>query len=141
MVFAVATLLMKFFDLDFEKARRIVSFVIIAIVSLTVIMVCLFTYRACNKPPKLDLKNIEKINKANEVERRAELRKTIEENAGVVRTVDGRNTISEQDKTAKQAAIWAKIREVDDKIADAKSNGRDVTSEELECLLIPENCK
>ena len=109
-------------------------------IAMLVLFVAL-AFNRCKKEPKLDIKNIEKINSANEKERLEELSKTVEQNADVVKTVDGRNAISEQDEASKQAAIWAKVKEADEKIQAAKSQGRDVTSEELECLLIPENCK
>lgn len=135
MLFGIATFLVNLFGLEFEKARKIAAFLFVAIVLVVVIVPTVFIFRACNKPPKLDIKNVEKINKANATERRKELQVTIEQNADVVRTVDGRNAISETNEAERQAAIWSKINDADDKIKAAKSQGRDVTGPELECML------
>lgn len=92
--------------------------------------------RSCNeRAAKIDIKTVDKINKANETEKLKELEKTIVENQSVINTVDERNKISDLNETEKQAAIWAKVQEVNQKILDSKTQGRDVTGAELECML------
>lgn len=93
----------------------------------------------CSPKPKIDMKAVNEINSANEVERKKVLEKTITENASVVKTVDERKTIAEVSEAEKQTQIYVKIQEVDAKIAAAKAQGRDVTGPELECLLM--GCK
>lgn len=136
MFFGIVTLLTNLFGLEFEKARKFVSIGLVVVILLIIAISGLWLRSCLKKPAKLDIKNIEKINKANEAERRAELQKVIEQNADVVKTVDGRNAIAEQDEASKQAAIWAKINDADEKIQAAKSQGRDVTGPELECMLM-----
>ncbi len=113
---------------------------LIVVAILAVAIVVGQFYKACKTKPSIDIKTVEKLNKANETERLKELETTIVENADVIKTVDGRNSIAELSEDEKQAAIWAKVREADAKIAKAKTQGRDVTGPELECLLVPENC-
>jgi len=113
----------------------------IVLPAVAVLIVVIFVYRACHKRAQIDEASIQKINKANEAERKAELSKVISENADTIKTVDERNTIAEADETQRNAQIWAKVDEADKKIAEAKAaTGRDVTSAELECILVPENC-
>ncbi len=126
-------------DISVVQKRVLLAAMILGIIAITVF--CLWVRSCLTKPAKLDIKNIEKINKANETDRKAELQTEIERNAGVVKTVDGRNSIAEVNETEKQAQINAKIEEVSDKVAQAKASGHDVTSDELECMLVPENCK
>ncbi len=110
--------------------------VLIALGVCVVLIIILIAVKCGRKPASINQESIEKINKANEVERKAELHKTISENADVVVTVDQRTTIAEVSEAEKQAQIWAKIQEADRKIQEAKaSTGRDVTAAELECLL------
>jgi hypothetical protein len=114
-------------------ARDNWKIVVPAIVLL--VLVVLF-YKACgHKKASIDLETVNKINNANEQERKAEVRKTIEENQTVVQTVANTTTIAETDVAERDKAIEAKVKEADAKIAEAKQQGRDVTSEELECIL------
>lgn len=111
---------------------------------LGVLVAVILVNRACSKPKGIDIKDVEaidKINRGNETERRKQLEKVIVENQEVISTVDERNTIAAESEAEKQAAIWAKINDADAKIAEAKRQGRDVTQDELECILVPENCK
>lgn len=101
-----------------------------------------FVWRSCSsRRAKIDLQNIEKVNSQNRQERQAELQKVIEQNADVVKTVDDRTTIADANVEQRNAQIYAKIKDADEKIEAAKQQGRDVTSDELECILVPEHCK
>jgi DNA-binding transcriptional MerR regulator len=96
---------------------------------------------ACGKSKGIDIKNIEKINSENRAERQAELREVVEANADTITTVNGNTTIAETHVTERNAEVDAKVREADKKIQDAKQQGQDVSSEQLECILLPEKCK
>lgn len=100
-------------------------------------------YFACGraKTVKIDTEAINKINTANERERKKELEKIIVENSDVVRTVDNRSEIAETNIVERERLLDEKIAEVDRKILESKSQGKDVTEQELKCLLIPENCQ
>lgn len=141
MIFWISKLIASLFGFDITKVQKAVLLAVMILAAILIIVVCAFCYKKCGpKPASIDQKSIEKINKANEVERKAELQKVIEQNADVVKTVDERNTIAEMNEVERQAQIHAKIAEADQKIAAAKANGRDVTSAELECILVPASC-
>lgn len=114
-------------------------YVVIAIVLLLLII---FAYRGCTKKNvKIDLETVDKINNGNRKEREAELQKTIENNADVVRTADNRTAITDTNVVERDRIIAEKVKAADAEILKAKSEGRDVTAQQLECLLVPENCQ
>lgn len=136
MIFAVSKFIASLFGWDISKVQKAVLLAVTILAAILLFLIVVFFFRHCGpKPATIDQKSINKINAANETERKAELQKVIEQNADVVKTVDERNTIAEINEVEKQAQIHAKIAEADKKIADAKANGRDVTGPELECLL------
>lgn len=113
----------------------------IGIVALVILLIVL-GLRGCGKStPKIDEASLQKINSANKKEREQELQKVIENNADVVKTVDNRSNIAETNVVERNRLIDEKVKAADQAIVAAKQQGRDVTSEELECILIPENCK
>jgi len=135
MFFAVSKFIANLFGLDITKVQKWVLLIAVILGFMIILFSGLWLRSCLSKPAKLDIKNIDKINSANQKERLEELSKTVEQNADVVKTVDGRNAISEQDEASKQAAIWAKVKDADEKIQAAKSQGHDVTGPELECIL------
>jgi hypothetical protein len=105
-------------------------------IALGVIVLVVLFYKACgHKKASIDLQTVDKINNANERDRKAELRKTIEDNATVVNTVDNRSTIAETNVVERDRQIEEKVKAADAEIQKAKSQGHDVTSQELECIL------
>lgn len=107
---------------------------------VAVIVIVLFLFSKCgSKPPTIDLEKVDKINRANETERKKELQAIIEENQEVIRTVDNRSAMTDVHVAERNREIDAKIKEADKAIIEAKKNGRDVTQEELECILVG-NC-
>lgn len=134
------TKLITHFGVGAYKAQFI-AWGIIVVLAIVLILTVVFGLKSCfKKTPKIDEQQIQKINQANEKERKAELEKIITENADVVKTVDNRSAVADVNVEARNEAIDAKIKAADKAIADAKSNGKDVTAAELECMLIPENC-
>lgn len=122
--------------LKFTLPLKIVS--VVAVLALLLLPFLLL--RGCGRSPSIDQEQIEKINKANEKERKAELQKVIEENAEVVRTVDNRTSIAETNVIERNRSIDEKVKEADKAITEAKKQGRDVTAAELECLLTGNLC-
>jgi hypothetical protein len=116
-------------------------FVVVGFVLLLLLIV--IGFRSCGRSQsvKIDEETIQKVNSQNERERKKELEKIITENSEVVKTVDERTTIAETNTVERERMLDAKIAEVNQKIAEAKTQGKDVSSAELECLLVPENCK
>lgn len=141
MIYFIAKFIADLFGFDISKVQRYVFFAVIGLALFVVILLGLWLKACVTKPAKIDIKAIDKINHANEVERKAELQKVITENAETVRTVDQRNTIAETNETEKQAAIYAKIAEADRKVQEAHQQGRDVTGPELDCLLTGQGCQ
>lgn len=107
-----------------------------------VLLITIFWVKSCfTKEVKIDQEQIQKINSSIEKERKEELRKVIEENSDVIKTVDERNTISETNIKERNKIIEEKVKEADKKIEESKRSNGDVTSEQLECILLPEKCK
>lgn len=105
------------------------------------LVLAVFIFKACQSPaPTIDIRNIDKINSASRQERLEELNKTIQENANVVKTVDGRNTIAETSEAEKQAQIHAKILAADAQIEAAKAQGKTVSGADVDCILTGERC-
>ena len=99
-------------------------------------------FRACNKrDAKIDHDTIDRINSKNEAEARKEVREMVEENMDVATTVDNRTTLAEANAVERDRLIEEKIAVVNQKVAEAKQQGRDVTAEELECLLTGNLCR
>jgi cell division protein FtsN len=111
-------------------------------IALGVLVLVVLFYKACgHKKASIDLETVDKINRADEKDRKAEVRKTIEENQTVVQTVANTTTIAETDVAERDKAIEAKVKEADAKIVEAKQQGRDVTQQELQCILVPGDCQ
>ena len=106
------------------------------IVGIVLFILLITSFRSCGKKATIDQEQINKINSANEKERKLELQKVIEQNQEVVATVDNRTTIAETNVVERNRQIDEKIKEVDKKIIEAKAQGKDVTAEELEALLL-----
>lgn len=114
---------------------------LLLILAGVIVFFWLVSFSLCSRnKPKIDLETVNKINSANEKERKLELQKVIEQNADTVRTVDNRTTVAETNVVERNKKIDEKIAEVDKKIQEAKAGGKDVSSEELECILTG-NCQ
>lgn len=98
-------------------------------------------YDRCKSHPKIDTDTVQKINSADQTERKEELKKTLEENAGVIDSTRENTKLTDLSNEEKEKEIQQKIEEADKKISEAKEQGRDVTQEELECILVPKNCQ
>lgn len=102
------------------------------------LFVFIFVFKACNRPAKvkIDEAQIQKINSENRQERIKELTEVVEANADVIKTVDERTELVDVAAEARNAEVDKKVIEADRKIQEAKSQGKDVTAEELEALLL-----
>lgn len=119
--------------------KRLVMYVLAAIALLLLIV---FAYRGCkSKTAKVDLETVDKINSKNAAEAKKEVRDLVEENINVTTTVDNRTTLAEANAVERDRLIEEKIKVVNQQIAEAKNQGRDVTQEELQCLLVPSDCQ
>ncbi len=64
MIFAISAFISNIFGLDFAKARKIASVGLIALAVIVVIVAFGLIFRACNKPPKLDVQEIQRAQQA-----------------------------------------------------------------------------
>lgn len=115
--------------------------VAIALAVVIVLFSVAALWRACKPKDKIDGANIQKINSVDRKERVEEIERVLTENSNVVKTVDNRTTIAETNVVERNRELDEKIKDADRKIAEAKKAGGDITSEQLECILIPENCQ
>lgn len=122
---------------------RLVWRLIIGGAILVVLLISGLWIRSCvnRRHAKIDEAAIQKINRANEQQRKEELRKVVVENEDVVKTVDNRTELQNLDIVTKTREIDQKVTEADKGIVEAKKQGKDITGPELECLLIPANCQ
>jgi type II secretory pathway pseudopilin PulG len=131
---------------DLSKIQRYVAIGLVVIGLLTLLAAglsirsCVSRHRA-DHALKVEQQTVAKINSANEQEKRQALQQVITENDDVVKTVDQRTAIAESDEATRQLAINQKIDDADEKIAQAKAQGKDVSSAELECILVPDHCQ
>lgn len=77
MIFATANLLMKLFGLNFDTALKYARLVLLAIVGLIVVTITIFVFKACNRPPKLNEKQIQKVQQAIDKQERTEMVETL----------------------------------------------------------------
>lgn len=142
MIFAIAKFIAGLFGLDISKVQRVIVIILIALIGVVILVFGLWA-KSCwnNHKLKVSQAQVDKINKADEHDRKAELQKVINDNADAVRTVDNRSAISETNTIERNRLIDDKIKEADKKIQDAKAQGHDVTGPELDCMLTGENCQ
>lgn len=140
MIFAIAKLISGLTGWDISKVQRYVFWALLVLIAIVLISVGLWTYSCFHEEPKIDLETVDKINKGNEAEKKQEIHKVVVENQDVVSTVDNRTTIAETDIYERDKEIARKVNQVEKEVDAARQQGRDVTQDELKCLLIPENC-
>lgn len=141
MITILASYLTGWFGLEILKAQKIVKYSLIVLAIIVVLFVAI-SFKACLTPqPKIDEQTIQKVNSENERVRKEELKQIIEENSEVIKTVDERTTIAETNIEERDKLINQKIAEVDKKLEQIKNNKGEVTSDELQCLLVPTDCK
>ena len=141
-MFTIAKFIADLFGWDIQKVQRRLIIVLMVLVGVVVLLFSLWA-KSCWTARKLKVSQaqVDKINKADEHDRKAELQKVIDDNADAVRTVDNRTAISETNTIERNRLIDDKIKEADKKIQDAKAQGHDVTGPELDCMLTGSNCQ
>lgn len=109
---------------------------------IVLIGIVIGTYRSCQRAKlRIDQEQINKINSGNRREREKELRDLVEENADVLNRVDERGNLADTNVVERNREIDAKVRDASQKVEQARQSlGRDVTQEELQCILVPTDC-
>lgn len=117
MIFAIANLLMKLLGLDFETAIKYARLALIAIVGLIVLITTVFIFKACNRPPKLNEKQIQKVQQAIEKQERTEMVETLAQIEVETKQIDA--NLANADNEKLKAFI------------EARDKARSMTNEEL----------
>jgi hypothetical protein len=105
-------------------------------------VVFVISWFACGRgKASVSQEEINRINTANDRERKKEIESVILKNAETVTTVNEQTTIANANVVERNRLLDEKIAEVDKNIVEAKQQGRDVTQEELQCLLVPADCR
>jgi hypothetical protein len=126
---------------DVTKAQRLVW---AAVILVALVAVAAVFNRACDWLGSARVttpQEVQDINDANEAKRDQQLTATVERHADAVTTVDGRNTISDVNTVERNAAVDAKVEQIKAGIDRVhREKGRDITQEELECMLTGNDC-
>lgn len=140
----IATFIAKLLGVsDVFKVTKWIKIALVLLAAFLAFAVLWKLWRVINPKPVLKVDQVEtqRLNAADEKTRKQALQDVVEKNQDVVKTVDERTELQNVNAVEKNREIDAKVAAADKAIADAKAQGRDVTEEELSCLLIPENCK
>ncbi len=108
--------------------------------AILILIIAISTYQCTKKEVRYDYETINKINSQNEKESKQAIREVIEANAESIKTIDERNTLSDEQIEFKQREVDKKVEQISKEIEYSKSQHGNVSGEELECLLVPENC-
>lgn len=111
------------------------------VAGLGLLLLLVFAFRSCGKSAKIDLETVDKINSKNAAEAKKEVREMVQDNLDVATTVDNRTTLAEANAVERDRLIEEKIKEVNQKVAEAKASNGNVTQEELQCILVPSDCQ
>lgn len=111
--------------------------------AIALLLLVVFAYRGCrgSKKATIDLESVTKINNADRKERLEELEKTVIQNQDVIESASNRTALTDLDIETRRKEVQAKVDAADKKVMEAKEQGRGVTQEELQCILVPEDCK
>lgn len=126
---------------DMTVAQRAVWAVVIIVALIAVAVVF---NRACNWLGRAKVttpQEVQKINDADERTRKEALRKTVEDHADVVKTVDERTALSDVNVIERNREVDAKVDAADQEVQKIRAErGRDATQEEVECILTGNDC-
>lgn len=117
MIFAIANLLMKLLGLDFETAIKYARLALIAIVGLILLITTVFIFKACDSPPQLNEKQIQKVQQAIEKQERDEMVETLAQIEVETKGIDA--NLANADNEKLKAFI------------EARDKARSMTNEEL----------
>lgn len=109
---------------------------------LGLLLLLVFAFRSCGKKTaKVDLETVDRINSKNATEARKDVNAMVEENINVAEVVGNRTALADANAVERDRFIEEKKKVVNDAVAAAKAEGRNVTQEELQCLLVPSDCQ
>lgn len=144
MIFWISGLLVSWFDFTPATAAKWGKRIFVGLIVLAVLAIGLLYFsciRGENKPQVIKEETLQKTKTADRQELQKEFQKVVDDNSEVVRTVDNRSTIAEVNAIERNRIADDKARQAADAVIAARIQGRDVTAEELECLLTGNLCK
>lgn len=124
MIFALANLLMRVLGIDFDKALKYARLVFIAVVGLVVLVTAIFVFKACNRPPKLNEKQIQKVQQAIDKQERTEMVETLAQIEVEQKNIDANLAKSDTEK----------LKAFDEARKKAQSLSNEQLAEALEAL-------
>ncbi len=118
MIFAIATLLIKIFGIDFDKALRVARWVLVGVVAVVVLVASVLVFRSCGgRKVKLNEKQIQDAKIAIAENDRQAMEKVLVESEVAEKQIDG-NLVNAKTETVNA-------------IADAKQKAATMTNDEL----------
>ena len=138
MIVGLSFLLINKLGITPDKALKWARWIFIGTIAVIIILIAVLFAKFCGgreAASNINQEQIDRINTANRTERLKELQKVVEDNAQTVTTVNNSTTIAETNVIERDRLIDEKVKDVDKVIQQAKEHGRDITAEELECLL------
>lgn len=117
-------------------------YVLAAVVAFVLFVYLIVGLNSCGKntPPVFTPESLNKINSAEREQIDKVVREVITENTEAKHTVDNRTATSEAEAERLKQEVDEKARKAAEKVIEARNQGRDVTAEELECIVLG-SCK
>lgn len=113
---------------------QILAYVVIVLVVALGLFIIITDIRACFAPskPPITPEQVQKINSQNAAERISALNEVVEQNAAVISTVSGRDTLANVEIEQRSAEQDARVKDAESKVISAKAgDGKDVTAEQI----------
>lgn len=101
MIFTIAKFITSLFGWDISKVQRWVSVAFLIVMIAVVLVPVMLVYKACNKPPKLDEKQIQKAEQAIKNRNDIELKQILAESDTQSRNIDA--GIKQAEENTRQA--------------------------------------
>lgn len=143
MIFWISGLLVSWFGLTPATAAKWGKRIFVGAIILAVLLVGLIIVKCSGRdsPKVINEETLSKVKNADRQTIQKEFQTIIDNNADVVRTVDNRSTVAEVNAVERNRLADDKARQAADAVIAARLQGRNVTAEELECLLTGNLCK
>lgn len=123
--------------LDIQLAQKLV---VVILISFALVLLLWFGWVIkgwLTPKPKMDHDTADRINSKNREVIKQEVKERVEENTDVMTTVDGRNYLNDVNTVERNRKIDEKTNELVGRIEQVKQEKkRDLTSEEVECVLM-----
>lgn len=143
MIFWITNILISWFGIKPATAAKWGKRIFLGLVVLVALIIGLIVVKCAggDSPKVINEETLQKVKNGDRSTIQKELQDRIDSNAETVRTVDNRTTIAEVNVVERNKAADAKVKQAADAVIAARQQGRDITAEELECLLTGNLCR